>query len=353
MGNLNKENVKIIYIKNFAIFFYINYHIKYNKKFDGGDMKKILLMGGNQFLGKRLCEFLLDNGYTVYILNRGNRINPDGAEFLKCDRNIKDDLCKSLKDISVDYIVDISAYTRDQASLIQKVMAGKYSQYILISSASIYNDTKHIPAKETDNTGANEVWGKYAEDKYLSEKITIENAEKLNFNYTIFRPFYIYGPENNLDRESYMFARFENNMPVFIPDKGEEIIQFGYIDDLCEAVNFSLGNSDFFNQIFNISGNERITIKEYAELCSNICNKKPMIQYIDLEKENLKARDWFPFRNENLIGDISKITKTGFKNKYSLEEGLRETYLHLKKNNKLGIPILNDIEKNFQKNKKG
>ena len=54
MGNLNKENVKIIYIKNFAIFFYINYHIKYNKKFDGGDMKKILLMGGNQFFGKKI-----------------------------------------------------------------------------------------------------------------------------------------------------------------------------------------------------------------------------------------------------------------------------------------------------------
>lgn len=89
MGNLNKENVKIIYIKNFAIFFYINYHIKYNKKFDGGDMKKILLMGGNQFLGKRLCEFLLDKGYTVYILNRGNRINPDGAEFLKSVSSFK------------------------------------------------------------------------------------------------------------------------------------------------------------------------------------------------------------------------------------------------------------------------
>lgn len=312
-------------------------------------MKKILLMGGNQFLGKKLYEFLLNKGYTVYILNRGNRINPDGAEFLKCDRNIKEDLYKTLKDITVDYIIDISAYTKEQTSLIQGVMEGKYGQYILISSASVYNNMKNIPVKETESIGANEVWGKYAEDKYLSEKITIENAEKLNFKYTIFRPFYIYGPENNLDRESYMLARIENNIPIFVPDRGEEIIQFGYVDDLCEAVNFSLGNSDFFNQIFNISGNERITIKDYVELCGNICNKKPMIQYINLEKENLKARDWFPFRNKNLIGDISKIEKTGFKNKYSLEEGLRETYLHLKKNNKLGMPILNNIEDSFYK----
>lgn len=312
-------------------------------------MKKVLLMGGNQFLGKRLCEFLLDKGYKVYILNRGSRPNPKRAELLKCDRNIKEDLYNSLKDIAVDYIIDVSAYTKEQTSLIQEVMAGKYNQYILISSASVYNNMKNIPAKEADNTGANEVWGKYAEDKYLSEKITIKNAEKMNFRYTIFRPFYIYGPENNLDRESYIFARIENNMTISVPDKGEEIIQFGYVDDLCEAVSFSLGNSDFFNQIFNVSGNERITIKNYVELWSDICNKKSMIKYINLEKENLKARDWFPFRNKNLMGDISKIEKTGFKNKYSLEEGLKETYLYLKKNKKLEMPVLNDIENSFYK----
>ncbi len=46
-------------------------------------MKNILLMGGNQFLGKKLCEFLLNKKYTVYILNRGTKPSPDGAEFFK------------------------------------------------------------------------------------------------------------------------------------------------------------------------------------------------------------------------------------------------------------------------------
>lgn len=312
-------------------------------------MKSILLMGGNQFTGKKLCEFLLNKGYKVYVLNRGNRPNPEKAEFLKCDRNMEKELTECLKNIRVEYIIDVSAYSAEQVSLIQKTMSGRYAQYILISSASIYNEMQNFPVKEIDSIGANEIWGKYAEDKYLCEKITIENSKKLKFNYTIFRPFYIYGPENNLDRESYIFARLENNMPIFIPNKGEEMIQFGYINDLCEAVNFSLNNPHFFNEIFNISGNKSITVKEYIKICSIISDKQPLIYNIDLEKENLKARDWFPFRNKNLIGDISKIEKTGFKNKYSLEEGLRETYLYLKENNKLGIPQLNDIESRFIK----
>ncbi len=43
-------------------------------------MTSILLMGGNQFVGKKLCEFLLNKGYKVYILNRGNRPSPEKAE---------------------------------------------------------------------------------------------------------------------------------------------------------------------------------------------------------------------------------------------------------------------------------
>ncbi|MDU1911565.1 NAD-dependent epimerase/dehydratase family protein [Fusobacterium sp.] len=315
-------------------------------------MKSILLMGGNQFVGKKLCEFLLNNGYKVYVLNRDRRPSPEKAELLKCDRNIEKELTECLENIKVDYIVDVSAYSAEQVSLIQKIMSGRYTQYILISSASIYNEMQNSPARETDSNGANEIWGKYAEDKYLCEKITIENSKELKFIYTIFRPFYIYGPENNLDRESYIFARLENNMPIFVPNKGEEKIQFGYIDDLCEVINLSLGNSYFFNEIFNISGDESISIKDYIKKCGSISDKQPLIYNVDLEKENLKARDWFPFRNKNLIGDISKIEKTGFRNKYSLEEGLRETYLYLKKNNKLGIPTLNDIENSFYKKNK-
>ena len=36
---------------------------------------KILVLGGNQFLGKALCKKLLELGHRVYALNRGTREN--------------------------------------------------------------------------------------------------------------------------------------------------------------------------------------------------------------------------------------------------------------------------------------
>lgn len=312
-------------------------------------MKKVLVMGGNQFLGKRICEILLEKKYEVFVINRGNRENLKNVDFLKCDRNNEEELRKITDNLKVDYIVDVSAYTGEQANVLQKIMSGKFKQYILISSASVYNNIESYPVQEKSSKGKNEIWGQYAEDKYLAEKITIKNSDKYNFKYTIFRPFYIYGEENNLDREKYIFSRIENDLPIFIPNDGSNIIQFGYVDDLVKGIIYSFDNEKFFNEDFNISGEEGLTLEKYVDICGEIANKKVNKYFVNLEMEKLKARDWFPFRNVHLLGDITKLKNTGFRIEYNFKNGMKKTYNYLIKNNMLQMPKINDIEKNLYK----
>ena len=306
-------------------------------------MKKILIMGGNQFVGKEIAKKFLEKNNTVYVLNRGTRKNIEGVFFLKTDRDNYIEMKNTLKDIEVDVIVDVSAYTGEQVNILHKVMKNKFKQYILISSASIYNNIKCTPVNEENQIGENLIWGDYAKNKYLAEKITIENSNLHNFKYTIFRPFYIYGIGNNLDRENYFFSRIKYNLPIFIPSKNN-IIQFGYVEDLALAIESSIDNSDFYNQIFNISGNEYVTMSEFAEICGKVINKKAMIEYINTEENKIKARDWFPFREVNLFGDISKLENTGFRNTYSLVQGLEKTYKYNDENDLILKPVLHKIE---------
>ena len=306
-------------------------------------MKKILIMGGNQFVGKEIAKKFLEKNNTVYVLNRGTRKNIEGVIFLKTDRDNYIEMKNTLKDIEVDVIVDVSAYTEEQVNILHKVMKNKFKQYILISSASIYNNIKCTPVNEENQIGENLIWGDYAKNKYLAEKITIENSNFYNFKYTIFRPFYIYGIGNNLVRENYFFSRIKYNLPIFIPSKNN-IIQFGYVEDLALAIESSIDNSDFYNQIFNISGNEYVTMSEFAEICGKVINKKTMIKYINTEKNKIKARDWFPFREVNLFGDISKLENTGFRNVFSLVQGLEKTYKYNDENDLILKPVLHKIE---------
>ena len=306
-------------------------------------MKKILIMGGNQFVGKEIVKKFLEKDYTIYILNRGTRKNIEEVIFFKVDRDNFIEMENILKNIDVDIIIDVSAYTEEQVDILHKVMKNRFKQYILISSASVYNNIESTPANEESQTGENLIWGDYAKNKYLAEKKTIENSKIYNFKYTIFRPFYIYGIGNNLDRENYFFSRIKYNLPIFIPSKNN-IIQFGYVEDLALAIESSIGNSDFYNQTFNISGDEYVTMSEFSEICGKVMNKKAIIKYINTEENKIKARDWFPFREINLFGDISKLENTGFRNTYSLIQGLEKTYKYNDENDLITKPILNKLE---------
>ena len=306
-------------------------------------MKKILVMGGNQFVGKEVAKKLLEKNYKVYVLNRGIRKNLDNVIFLKADRKNISEMENILKNIEIDVIIDISAYTEEQVEILQRVMKNKFKQYILISSASIYTDITESPAKEDDPTGENLAWGDYAKNKYLAEIRTIENSRLYNFKYTIFRPFYIYGIGNNLDRENYFFSRIKYNLPIYIPSKNNTI-QFGYVEDLASVIENSMENSDFYNQTFNISGNEYVTMSEFSEICGKVMSKKAIIKYINTEEKKIKARDWFPFREVNLFGDISKLENTGFRNMYSLVQGLEKTYKYNDENDLIDKPVLNKLE---------
>ena len=306
-------------------------------------MKKILIMGGNQFVGKEIVKKFLEKDYTIYILNRGTRKNIEEVIFFKVDRDNFIEMENILKNIDVDIIIDVSAYTEEQVDILHKVMKNRFKQYILISSASVYNNIESTPANEESQTGENLIWGDYAKNKYLAEKKTIENSKIYNFKYTIFRPFYIYGVGNNLDRENYFFSRIKYNLPIYIPSKNN-IIQFGYVEDLALAIESSIGNSDFYNQIFNVSGDEYVTMSEFSEICGKVMNKKAIIKYINTEENKIKARDWFPFREVNLFGDISKLENTGFRNTYSLIQGLEKTYKYNDENDLITEPILNKLE---------
>ena len=306
-------------------------------------MKKILIMGGNQFVGKEIVKKFLEKDYTIYILNRGTRKNIEEVIFFKVDRDNFIEMENILKNIDVDIIIDVSAYTEEQVDILHKVMKNRFKQYILISSASVYNNIESTPANEESQTGENLIWGDYAKNKYLAEKKTIENSKIYNFKYTIFRPFYIYGVGNNLDRENYFFSRIKYNLPIYIPSKNN-IIQFGYVEDLALAIESSIGNSDFYKQTINISGDEYVTMSEFSEICGKVMNKKAIIKYINTEENKIKARDWFPFREVNLFGDISKLENTGFRNTYSLIQGLEKTYKYNDENDLITKPILNKLE---------
>lgn len=291
---------------------------------------EILVMGGTQFVSAAIASHLVENGHAVDILTRGNHPVPfQGFRQHIIGNRREEGVIKNAFQNAYDFVVDVSAYTKEDVSaLLPHINLEKFKKYVFISSGAVYNRQLHGTSLSEDAPSEpipHPTWGNYGLQKKQAENCVIEQAK--GFAYVIVRPPYIYGPGNNLLRESFYFSRIEANKPILIPANTSTQIQFVIISDLCRFIEESLTNPNATDEVYNIAHPERITWRGLADSLLKVTEKKTKIYTVNTDIEP-DARSYSPFRDENMILDISKLIAHGFSlprvNFYP--EGLTEAY---------------------------
>ncbi|MCR8745838.1 NAD-dependent epimerase/dehydratase family protein [Romboutsia lituseburensis] len=287
-------------------------------------MKSILVMGGNDFIGSALAEYLIKCGYKVDILTKGKKgvkLKTLGKHFL-CDRDEISQLKKILNKKSYEYIYDMTAYSKDDIkNLIECIDLKSLKKYVVLSSGAVYKDSSK-QAREDNEKGENKNWGKYGLDKKEAEDYIINS----DIPYIIIRPTYIYGPNNNLYREIYFFERILQEKKIPVPHGKNVITQFIYIDDLVKVLE-SLTHNDRVREAYNVTNPQLISWNDLIQTCGEVVKKSPVVKLVDINKINLEERQYFPFRNIDYNLDIDKLIEHGlYIPNVLLKEGLKKTY---------------------------
>lgn len=282
-------------------------------------MKKILVTGGTVFVSKYVAQYFKLNKYDVYVLNRGSREQLEDVNFICADRNKLGDL---LKDHSFDVIVDVCAYNqKDIKDLLDSKV--KFKEYIFISSSAVYPETNTQPFVEEQDINENLIWGQYGLDKIAAERELVRRVPKAY----ILRPAYLYGPMQNIYRESFVFDCALKNRKFYIPEDGKMQLQFYHVDDLCKVIE-KIIETNPKNHIFNIGNTETIDINTYVEICYKIVDKHLEKVYVT---NHDNQRDYFSFHNYEYKLDVSKQNELHPSQK-DLFEGLKESYDWYKEN---------------------
>ncbi|WP_179877683.1 NAD-dependent epimerase/dehydratase family protein [Bacillus pseudomycoides] len=271
-------------------------------------MFTVLVMGGTEFVSKSVVKELIVRGFQVDFITRGLKVvNFDGYhEHIICDRHNQEMLKKYLMNKEYDYVIDVSAYTKEDVEmLLNSLHLASLKKYILLSSGAVYNDNYQVLTEETPR-GWNINWKEYGLHKKEAEDYLFEEK---TVPFVIFRPTYIYGKGNNLYRENYFFDCAFNEQSIFLPNsKNEE--QFIYIDDLTNILIAALTNEKVNGKAFNVTHPETVTWIELTKIFERITSKEITVQQIDEEiitALNLSVRDYFPFRDVPYVMDISKL----------------------------------------------
>jgi len=307
-------------------------------------MKNILVIGGSYFLGRVFVEELARaDAFSLCVVNRGNvPLNIFGVNEIVCDRNDVEGLKDKLPHIHWDAVVDFCGYAPMDIKNIFSVFktndslttkgADSSSQYIYISTTSIYKDTFDLPIRENSPklTGPQPELGpqaaNYAFDKWRSEQELVKQCRDLGFTYTCLRPAIIYGKYNYAPRESYFFDLINNYQIIILPDNDLALFQFVLVTDAAHIIRQCIGEKKAINRSFNLAGDDLVSYDRFVDVVKNVMDKRAAIR-----KQSIKSIDEqriplpFPL-DKHLIYSGELIKKTlGFE--YTpFEEGMRKTY---------------------------
>lgn len=259
---------------------------------------RCLVMGGSGFVGRAVLRALQEAGHQLSLVNRGNRPVP-GTRQITADRNDDAALTAALEasltpaGAGFDALVDTNCYTGDQARRIVAALRGRVRHAVVISSAAVYRDGHGPCPDETAPIGGGAAWGDYGRDKSAVEAV-YRGAGFASCQ--ILRPPYVFGPNNDLDRETWFLRRLVHGRPLLVPGRGTAICQFLHEDDLGAAVTLCLARAPGGVAAFNLAQPERLTLAELARLFATLHGAGEVL-VAGPAGRGFSARAWFPFRD--------------------------------------------------------
>ena len=102
-------------------------------------MRKVLILGGSYFIGRRITEQCLEDGWEVSLLNRGSKPwTGRPVTQLTCDREDAAAMKQTLKGRTFDAVIDVSGLNQKQIEICCESLDCSVKHWIFISSSAVY-----------------------------------------------------------------------------------------------------------------------------------------------------------------------------------------------------------------------
>lgn len=303
-------------------------------------MRKILVTGGAGNIGSALVTALLKNKENLVVvvdnLSTGSLKKIPFAslpnfKFIKADVNNYKEISSIILSHHFNYVFHYAALVGVKRTLENPVKVLKdidgiknildlckntnVERIFYSSSSEVYGEPVEFPQNEYTTPLNSRL--PYAIVKNLGEAFLKSYHQEFGLNYTIFRFFNTYGPNQSTD---FVIAKFIdaalNKKDITIYGDGSQTRTFCYVDDNIEVTLKTLYENHCVNEVMNIGSDRETTILELAEIIIKITDSSSRILHMPPLKEGDMTRR---------KPDISKMLSILNRPLLSLEDGIRST----------------------------
>ncbi len=219
-------------------------------------METVLITGGTGLVGKALTQLLLDNGYRVIILSRGNRLPVAGSNL----QFVKWDVAKKEIDISAvqqaDHIIHLAG-----AGVMDKKWTAAYKEEIISSRVKsgelVAEILKQYPNKVKTVIGASAIGWYKASDSLHTEDEPADDSflgSTCNLWEQSLQPVQALGKRRVTLRIGIVLDKNGGALKEFIQPlklgvaailgNGKQVVSWIHVQDLCRLFLFALKNEN-------------------------------------------------------------------------------------------------------------
>ena len=250
---------------------------------------RLLLIGGNGFIGRYVVAALEQQGHTVAVFHRGTTPAPAEVDEIRGDHNQLNSGSEALKRFAPDVVIDLVLSSGPQAEALMNVFRGVARRVVMLSSMDVYRaigisqGTEDGPLLEIPLTEDSELrrslhpyppavlqglrkifsWATDDYDKIPAERIVMNDPELPG---TVLRLPMVYGPGDPLHRFYAVVKRVtDGRRHIIFPEiLADWHTPRGYVENVAAAIALASTDDRATGRIYNVCEEPSFSELEWA-----------------------------------------------------------------------------------------
>lgn len=296
---------------------------------------KILITGGNGFIGSHLVNALLESGHKVHIISRNAskvNITNSSLQYFTGDYGNASLLSSALKDVDVVFhlayttvpenstlnpAMDIETNVIPTLNFLRICAENKIKKFFFISSGGvIYGNKSAFPIKENEKPNP---LSSYGISKWMIENQIKLLCKKYHFDYCIFRVSNAYGSGQHSKKNQGVITiwmdKIMNDEPIQIMGDGSVVRDYIYIDDIVSGMLKSMESN--LRGTYNVGTGIGTSLSEMVMLLEEICGKKARIHFSEGRRFDV---------DKNILDFSLLKNAAGWEPKVKLPDGIKNIF---------------------------
>jgi UDP-glucuronate decarboxylase len=274
-------------------------------------MERMIISGGNGFLGSFLAEKALKSGMEVTVVdNFSTSVHsylPKEVTVVKksvesFSTNQKFDFVAHLaarpspEDYSMNPVDTLLSNSLGTKGMLDIARASN-AVFLYTSSSEVYGEASIIPTPETyyGYVNPNGVRSCYDEGKRFSEALIMAYHREFGLDVRIERPFNVYGPRIREDGfYGRVIPRFISQAlrreDITIHGDGKQTRSYLYVDDWINATWKLLTLKNLGGTVVNIGASDQISVLELANMILKLTQSRSVLRFLPPRKDDPTRR---------------------------------------------------------------